>query len=112
MKFIVLEYSVLENESLTNTEKLLYGYIVSLSQNDKGCCFASNEILCTLIGLKERQLKYCLSHLKKFNYISTSVIKGKRYITPTINKFLEDRDKENKKIIIDYEDYDWLGEGF
>ena len=109
MKFIVLEYDVLDNENLTNTEKLLYGYIVALSQNDKGCCFASNQILCELLKLKPRQLKYCLATLKKYNYISTNIIKNKRYITPTINKFIEMRDKENKKNI-DLFDYDWLNE--
>lgn len=109
MKFIVLEYDVLDNENLTNTEKLLYGYIVALSQNDKGCCFISTNRLCELMKLKPRQLKYCLSTLKKYNYISIVIEKNKRYITPTINKFIEMRDKENKKNI-ELFDYDWLNE--
>lgn len=109
MKFIVLEYDVLDNENLTNTEKLLYGYIVALSQNDKGCCFISTNKLCELMKITPRQLRNCLSTLKKFNYICTSVIKNKRYITPTINKFIEMRENENKKNI-DLFDYDWLND--
>lgn len=109
MKFIVLEYDVLDNENLTNTEKLLYGYIVALSQNDKGYCFASTQILCNLMKITPRHLKKCISNLKKYNYISTTIIKNKRYITPTINRFLQEREELNKKNI-DLFDYDWLND--
>ena len=109
MKFIVLEYDVLDNDNLTNTEKLLYGYIVALSQNDRGFCFASTQILCELMRLKPRQLKYCLSSLKKYNYISIVIEKNKRYITPTINKFIESRKEENSQKV-DLFDYNWLEE--
>ena len=109
MKFIVLEYDVLDNENLTNTEKLLYGYIVALSQNDKGYCFASTQALCELMRLKPRQLKYCLSNLKRYNYISIVIEKNKRYITPSINKFLQQRKEENSQKV-DLFDYNWLEE--
>lgn len=111
MKFVVLEYDVLDCEELTNTEKLLYGYIVALSQNNKGCCFASNDVLCQMMNLSKSQLKRCLSTLKKYNFISSIIIKNKRYITPTINKFLEMRYKNNKnKDLTDLFDYNWLDE--
>lgn len=109
MKYIVLEYSVLDNDEISNSAKLLYGYIVGLSQNDKGCCFATTKALCDLMNMKKRNLLYCLNELKKFNYISSTVIKNKRYITPTINKFMEIRDKAVKNGI-DLFDYDWLSD--
>lgn len=107
-KYVVIEYEVLDNPNLTNTEKILYGYIVALSQNEKGCCFMKTSRLCEIMNLKERQLRYCLAKLKKFNYISLTVIKNKRYITPTINKFMSNREKENDKIQLI--DYNWLDE--
>lgn len=107
-KYIVIESDVFLNSNLTNTEKILYGHIVALSQNDKGCCFMSTENLCKLMNIKKRQLNYSLAKLKSFNYISTLVIKNKRYITPTINKFLDNRKNENKEK--EFFDYDWLNE--
>lgn len=112
-KFIVIEYDVLDNVELSNAEKILYGYIVALSQNEQGICFASTRKLSELMGIKERQLLRCLAKLKSFNYISTTVINNnKRIIKPTINKFIEKRIKDNDEKIknkkLDLFDYDWL----
>lgn len=109
-KFIIIEFDILDNPDLTNTEKILYGYIAALSKNEYGCCFMKTSSLCKLVNLKERQLLYCLNKLKKFNYITTTVIKNKRYITPTINKFIEEREKINKNLSInpELENYNWL----
>lgn len=104
--FIVIESAVLLNENLKHSDKLLYGYIVAFSRIT-GYCYLSTKRLCELMGLKERQIRYCLSRLKKFNYITIDVIKNKRLITPSINKFISDREKKNK---IDLYDYDWLNE--
>ena len=114
-KFIIIEYDVLTTDYLNNTDKILYGYIVALSQNEYGTCFATTEYLCNLVGLKERQLYYSISKLKKYNFIS--IYKEKindkmtRSIKPTINQFIELRDKENKKISKnELVEYDWLNE--
>lgn len=114
-KFIVLEYDLLECESLNNTDKILYGFIVALSQNIYGSCFASSDTLCSLVGLKERQLYYSLAKLKKYNFISIYYEKKDekktRFIKPTINQFIEIREKENKKVKRqELIDYDWLTE--
>ena len=112
-KFIVLEYDLLECESLNNTDKILYGFIVALSQNIYGSCFAATETLCQLVGLKERQFYYSLSKLRKYNFISIYYDKKDekktRFIKPTINQFIELRDKENKKISKnELVEFDWL----
>ena len=107
-KFIVIEYDVLDNDKLSNTEKIVYAYIVALS-HDKGYCYSTNEYLCKLTKLKLRQLQYCLANLKRFNYISYSVIKNKRIITPTINSFIDYRESNNQNKEPMY-DYDWLNE--
>lgn len=112
-KFIVIEYDVLECKQLSNTEKVLYGYIVALSQKH-GCCFASNNILCELVGIKKRQLIYCLLKLQKLNFILIKKEclneKTKRIIKPTINQFIEYRDKQNTKKEKELIEYDWLNE--
>lgn len=107
-KFIVIEYDILDNDKLSNTEKIVYAYIVALS-HDRGYCYSNNEYLCKLTKLKKRQLQYCLANLKNFNYISTTVIKNKRIITPTINNFINNRDEENEnKSKLNLIDYNWL----
>lgn len=106
-KFIVIENDILKNEKLSNTAKIVYAYIVSLSYKS-GYCYSNNDYLCKLTKLKKRQLQNCLSNLKRFNYISTTVINHKRIISPTINNFIKNRDVENQQINLI--DYDWLDE--
>lgn len=107
-KFIVIEFDVLNNEKLTNTEKILYGFICVLAQNNKSGCFASTQYLCEITKLKPRQLKYCLAHLKELNYIKIKIVKNRRFIVPTINEFIEKRAQANKNIQL--LDYNWLEE--
>ena len=116
-KFIVLEYDLLECRDLTNTDKVLYGYIVALSQNESGSCYASSERLCELVGLKERQLYYSLAKLREYKFITIENkkligLKNRRVITPTINEYIESRFKENKRkrVKVDLIEYDWLNE--
>lgn len=106
--FVALETDVLLDKQLTSTEKILYSIICALANNSTKCCYASNNYICKLINLNKRQLIYCLNKLKKLNYISITIIHGnKRKIKPTINNFLEIRNKKMKNIQII--DYDWLG---
>ena len=68
-KYVVIEYEILDNPNLTNTDKILYGYIVALSQNEHGYCFIKTSKLSEIMHLKERQLRYCLSKLTKFTFL-------------------------------------------
>lgn len=108
VRLVPVEREVLENMELTNTEKILYAYIVLLSQNEQGHCFMKTKKLGELVGIKERQLFYCLNRLKNFNYISTHVIKNKRYIKPTIQNFIDSRAEQNKAHQVNLIDCDWL----
>ena len=114
-KFIVIETDVLECESLNNTDKILYGWIVALSQNNINGCHATTKTLCDLVGLKSRQIYYSISRLKKYNFISINKIqvddKIIRFLKPTIQEFIEIREKENKKVSKnELIEYDWLNE--
>lgn len=108
-KYVVIEFDILNNEKLSNTEKILYGFITVLASNSPKGCFASTKYLCDLMKLKPRQLKNCLANLKKFNYITCRIVKNKRYIVPTINQFLDHREKTNEQQQQLF-DYDWLND--
>lgn len=104
--FIALETDVLLDKRLTSTEKILYSIICALSNNNTKCCYAKNKYISSLANINERQLQYCLKHLKELNLITVEFNQNIRKITPTINKFLEFR--KNKIKNIDLFDYDWL----
>ena len=108
--YINIESSLFLNKHLTNTDRVLYGWILALSANEDNHCFAHTDYLCRLIGIKERQLRKCLIKLKEQNYIMISHEKGKRFLKPRIYYLMEERDKENidnDKPLILY-DYNWL----
>ena len=113
--FVVIENDILNNNNLTNTEKILYARIVNLS-NKSEYCFATNEYLANLMNLKTRQIQYCLARLRKYNYISITIVDNQRRIIPTIKNFIKNRDEENKhedeinNKKIELIDYDWLNE--
>lgn len=109
MNYIVIELDILDNEALTNTDKIVYGYIVALSQQ-KGYTYIKIEKLAQITHLSVRQLNRCISKLIYFNYINQNIIKKTRYLQPAINRFIATREKDNENKINDLFDYDWLNE--
>lgn len=108
--FIPIDRDVLLNRELNSTDKIVYAIITVLAINSYKGCYAKNKYICELIGINIRQLQYCLSKLKKFNYITIEIKEyNKRIIKPTINKFIENRENENETIK-DFVDYNWLEE--
>lgn len=109
--FCVVEMSVMLDKRLSKTDKLLYGIICALSNNAIHECYASTERLCEVVDIQKRQLQYSLAELVKYNYVSLTRRRGKRYIKPTINKFIEQRRKmKNNKQLDIFDTYDWLNE--
>ena len=106
MKFIVLELEILDNDALTSTDKIVYGYIVALSQN-KGYTYIKIEKLAKITHLSVRQLNRCIAKLIYFDYITQNIIKKVRYLQPTINKFIAEREAKNENKIQLF-DYNWL----
>lgn len=107
MNFIVLELEVLDNEALTSTDKIVYGYIVALSQK-KGYTYIKIEKLAQITHLSIRQLNRCIAKLIYFNYITQNIIKKVRYLQPTVNRFIADRQKDNENKMPELFDYNWL----
>ena len=105
-KFIVIESDILQSELLNNTDKILYGWIVALSQYNSNGCYATVRTLSELMNLKQRQVYYSIARLCKCDFITIQKIKIDdkviRFIKPTINVLIElrtekNKEKENKK---------------
>lgn len=108
--YVIFESSIIKDKDLTNTVKLLYSYISGLSLRT-GKCFASNTYLAKLLNTSPRHVCRCLDILKNKKYILIEYNKNSRIITPTINKFVELREKKSAEIdkaLIENVDFDWL----
>lgn len=111
--FIIIEKDILIDSRLSDKEKIVYSLICSLSNNKKKCCYANNKYICNLSNIKIRQLQNILNHLKELKYIIIHKKNNKRIITPTINKFLNERNNfnfdDNFDDLFDYEN-NWIDE--
>jgi len=73
-------------------QNLVLSYLVSLSQK-KGFCYASNDHICTTLGIKNRTLYRVLNELEECNHIqrvtkSTGHYGKERkiYVSPSVKK--------------------------
>jgi hypothetical protein len=73
---IGIPFEVLFHPELSNTEKILYGFIRNLAQNEKGC-FATNDWLGGLLGVKDWSISQGIANLKKYELIKVAYDKKK-----------------------------------
>ena len=64
--YLKLNSNLVEIPNLSPRAKLLYGYIVSLSQQN-GYCFATNAFFMKKLSVCERTVTRTIAELKKFN---------------------------------------------
>jgi len=73
---IYIPAEVLFNPELTNTEKILFGFIKILSASEDGC-FASNAWLAEKLEVKNQTITNSVSNLLKLKYITVITQKNK-----------------------------------
>ncbi len=71
---IIIPGEILFNPFISSTEKILFGFICSLSKSNRGC-WASNLFLSQLIGRNRTSTSLLLSNLKDYGYIKIIEIK-------------------------------------
>ena len=79
MGCIVLDDSIVKNNSINSTDKLVYGVIKALS-NNLGYCYASNDYISKKVNLSKRTITKSISNLRKANYIRVETINYQRNI--------------------------------
>lgn len=84
MGCIVLDDSIVKNNSINSTDKLVYGVIKALT-NNKGYCYASNDYISKKVNLSKRTITKSISNLRKANYIRVETINYQRNIYLTNN---------------------------
>lgn len=70
--FAIIPVSILENENLSANSKLLYGEIMALSKKS-GQCYATNEYLANMLGLKKESMPQLLKELSGMGLIIVNI---------------------------------------
>lgn len=87
LKGIWIPESVLALTNISPAQQMLLSYIISLSENENGKCFATNQHFSEVFHKAVPNISRDLSELVQKEYISTEVIREKgnqRLITPII----------------------------
>ena len=92
--FIAVPRIILNDQTCSQTDKLVYGVINSLS-NNKEYCYASNSYFANILGVKEKTISNSINNLKRNKYIEVKFVNRQRRIY--LNN--EIVCKENSKII-------------
>ena len=79
MGCIVLNDSIVKSNSISSTDKLVYGVIKALT-NNLGYCYASNDYISKKVNLSKRTITKSISNLRKANYIRVETINYQRNI--------------------------------
>lgn len=79
MGCIVLDDSIVKSNSISSTDKLVYGVIKALT-NNLGYCYASNDYISKKVNLSKRTITKSISNLRKVNYIRVETINYQRNI--------------------------------
>ncbi len=105
--FIAVSRIILNDQTCSQTDKLVYGVINSLS-NNKEYCYASNSYFANTLSIKEKTISNSINNLKRKNYISVKFINGQRRIYLNVDIVSKENSKvleksENKNIVKNYQ---------
>lgn len=92
--FIAVPRIILNDQTCSQTDKLVYGVINSLS-NNKEYCYASNSYFANMLSVKEKTISNSINNLKRKKYINVKFVNRQRRIY--LNE--EIVSKENSKVI-------------
>ena len=110
--WIALESEVIERKDLNNTDKVLYALICALSNNPEKRCSSHNIYFSKVLSITNRQVQRSLIRLRDVGLIKIKIINGHtRFITTTINAFLEYREEKLKitrELNRELNEYNWL----
>lgn len=92
--FIAVPRIILNDQTCSQTDKLVYGVINSLS-NNKEYCYASNSYFANMLSVKEKTISNSINNLKRKKYINVKFVNRQRRI------YLNEKivSKENSKVM-------------
>lgn len=92
--FIAVPRIILNDQTCSQTDKLVYGVINSLS-NNKDYCYTSNSYFANTLSVKEKTISNSINYLKRKKYINVKFVNGQRRIY--LNEDIVS--KENSKVL-------------
>lgn len=97
--FIAVPRIILNDQTCSQTDKLVYGVINSLS-NNKEYCYASNSYFAYILSVKEKTISNSINNLKRKKYVEVKFVNRQRRIYLN-NEIVS---KENSKVLEKNED--------
>lgn len=76
---MIFSEKILKDNSISSTEKIIYGIIGALT-NKKGYCYASNDYISKQLNLSKRTISKAINNLKNKSYIRIETKNYKRKI--------------------------------
>lgn len=76
---MIFSEKILKDNSISSTEKIIYGIIGALA-NKKGYCYANNDYISKQLNLSKRTISKAINNLKNKNYIRVETKNYKRKI--------------------------------
>lgn len=97
--FIAVPRIILNDQTCSQTDKLVYGVINSLS-NNKEYCYASNSYFAKTLDVKEKTISNSINNLKRRKYIDVKFVNKKRRIYLNNGIVSKENSKVRKKMRI------------
>ena len=85
--FIAVPRIILNDQTCSQTDKLVYGVINSLS-NNKEYCYASNSYFANTLSVKEKTISNSINNLKRKKYIEVKFVNSFEE-SELLNKLIE-----------------------
>ena len=90
--YIIIPQKILEDDTLTSTDKLVYGIILRLTRCN-GYCWATNQYIADILHINSRTVSTCIRKLREQNYIKSSRNKNDKF--KTFRKISFELEEEN-----------------
>lgn len=94
--FVKIPLEVLENEKLSSTSKLMYGYIAG--EIEKGNNQFLNKTIIDYFKISERTVSNCISELKENGFIKIEMVKNESGIIRHITLIVDEVEALKKQI--------------
>lgn len=68
--YVIIPAHILRHKDLSYAERIIFGRVLALMQNEAGCCWANNEYIAQTSGCRIRTVERAIPHLAELGLLS------------------------------------------